>query len=279
MSIKINNLRHSYDTRKHALNGVDLSIEKGEYIAIIGETGSGKSTLVQHLNALLIPDEGNIVINDITITNNKRKNKRISELRKQVGLVFQFPEYQLFEETVLKDVSFGLKNFGYKQAEAEAKAKEALTKVGINESYYERSPFELSGGERRKVAIAGIISTNPDILVLDEPTAGLDAKATKEIMSLVKSMHEEGKTIILVSHDMELVVEHASRVIVLQEGKISFDGKPSEVFLNLDKAKGIEVPPLFELALKLKEAGFAIDLDEIKTVKDLVNQYISWRNR
>ena len=279
MSIKINNLRHSYDTRKHALNGVDLSIEKGEYIAIIGETGSGKSTLVQHLNALLIPDEGNIVINDITITNNKRKNKRISELRKQVGLVFQFPEYQLFEETVLKDVSFGLKNFGYKQAEAEAKAKEALTKVGINESYYERSPFELSGGERRKVAIAGIISTNPDVLVLDEPTAGLDAKATKEIMSLVKSMHEEGKTIILVSHDMELVVEHASRVIVLQEGKISFDGKPSEVFLNLDKAKGIEVPPLFELALKLKEAGFAIDLDEIKTVKDLVNQYISWRNR
>ena len=279
MSIKINNLRHSYDTRKHALNGVDLSIEKGEYIAIIGETGSGKSTLVQHLNALLIPDEGNIVINDITITNNKRKNKRISELRKQVGLVFQFPEYQLFEETVLKDVSFGLKNFGYKQAEAEAKAKEALTKVGINESYYERSPFELSGGERRKVAIAGIISTNPDVLVLDEPTAGLDAKATKEIMSLVKSMHEEGKTIILVSHDMELVVEHASRVIVLQEGKISFDGKPSEVFLNLDKAKGIEVPPLFELALKLKEAGFAIDLDKIKTVKDLVNQYMSWRNR
>lgn len=279
MSIKINNLRHSYDTRKDALNGVDLSIEKGEYIAIIGETGSGKSTLVQHLNALLIPNDGNLVINDITITNNKRKNKRISELRKQVGLVFQFPEYQLFEETVLKDVSFGLKNFGYKQAEAEAKAKEALSKVGINESYYDRSPFELSGGERRKVAIAGIISTNPDVLVLDEPTAGLDAKATKEIMSLVKSMHGEGKTIILVSHDMELVVEHASRVIVLQEGKISFDGKPSEVFLNLDKAKGIEVPPLFELALKLKEAGFAIDLDKIKTVKDLVNQYISWRNR
>ena len=277
MSIKITNLKHSYNSSRHALNGVDLLINKGEFIAIIGETGSGKSTLVQHLNALLIPNSGEVQVNNILVTSNKRKNKHITELRKQVGLVFQFPEYQLFEETVLKDVSFGLKNFGYKTSEAEAKAKEALRSVGIPESYYEKSPFELSGGERRKVAIAGIISCNPDVLVLDEPTAGLDATATREIMSLVKQMHKQGKTIILVSHDMELVTEYADRVVVLQEGLISFEGTPSELFMNLDKAVGIEIPPLFELAIKLKNRGVPLALEKIKTASDLVEQYLDWR--
>ena len=209
MSIKVNRVSHSYYKKTPnevlALDNVSLNIEDGSFVALVGETGSGKSTLVQHLNALLLPDNGTIDVNEYTIVSKKRKNKHLHDIRKHIGLIFQFPEYQLFEETVLKDVAFGRKNFGVKEAEALEKAKEALKLVKIDESYYERTPFELSGGERRRVAIAGILALDPDVLVLDEPTAGLDYEGSKYVMDLVKGLNNKGKTIILVTHDMDIV--------------------------------------------------------------------------
>ena len=200
MSIQVNHIFHTYFKKSPnavlALNDVSLEIKEGEFVAFVGETGSGKSTLVQHFNALLIPDEGTIEVNNYLITNNKRKNKKMNLLRKEVGLIFQFPEYQLFEETVLEDVGFGPRNFGASLQEANKKAKEALSQVGLDISYYDRSPFELSGGERRKVAVAGILALDPDVLILDEPTAGLDYQASKEMMELVEKLHQKGKTII-----------------------------------------------------------------------------------
>lgn len=273
MQIKINNLTHSYFKKTInevlALDHINMEIEKGSFIALVGETGSGKSTLVQHLNGLLLPDEGELEIEEYKITSNKRKNKKLHDLRKVVGLIFQFPEYQLFEETVLKDVSFGPRNFGFKEEEAIKKAKEALSLVGLDESYYERSPFELSGGERRKVAIAGILAINPDILVLDEPTAGLDYQASEEIMNLVKKFNEQGKTIILVTHDMNLVYKYASNAYLLKEGKIIFKGTPIELFSRHEEE--LELPNIFRLVNKLNENGFNIPLDEVRSLEDVIN--------
>lgn len=273
MQIKINNLTHSYFKKTInevlALDHINMEIEKGSFIALVGETGSGKSTLVQHLNGLLLPDEGELEIEEYKITSNKRKNKKLHDLRKVVGLIFQFPEYQLFEETVLKDVSFGPRNFGFKEEEAIKKAKEALSLVGLDESYYERSPFELSGGERRKVAIAGILAINPDILVLDEPTAGLDYQASEEIMNLVKKFNEQGKTIILVTHDMNLVYKYASNAYLLKDGKIIFKGTPIELFSRHEEE--LELPNIFRLVNKLNENGFNIPLDEVRSLEDVIN--------
>ena len=210
MAIQIKDLRYVYlpktPNTQVALDGVTLDIPDNAFAAFIGRTGSGKSTLVQNLNALLIPTSGEVIVDEFHIGPKKRKNKNIKQLRKHLSLVFQFPEYQLFEETVEKDVAFGLKNFGYKDKEALEEAHKALIAVGLDEKFFTKSPFELSGGERRRVAIAGIIAINPDILVLDEPTAGLDLKGAKDIMSLVEKMHKDGKTIIVVTHDMQLVM-------------------------------------------------------------------------
>ena len=271
MSIKVNRVSHSYYKKTPnevlALDNVSLNIEDGSFVALVGETGSGKSTLVQHLNALLLPDNGTIDVNEYTIVSKKRKNKHLHDIRKHIGLIFQFPEYQLFEETVLKDVAFGRKNFGVKEAEALEKAKEALKLVKIDESYYERTPFELSGGERRRVAIAGILALDPDVLVLDEPTAGLDYEGSKYVMDLVKGLNNKGKTIILVTHDMDIVYRYANRAVMLEKGKIIFDGEPVKLFK--EHGKSLDLPYLFDFASKLNDKGFKIPLDKIHNLEDV----------
>ena len=282
MAIQIKDLRYVYMPKSPnaqvALDGISFEIPDHDFAAFIGRTGSGKSTLVQHLNALLIPSSGEVIVDDFTITPKKRKNKRIKELRKHLSLVFQFPEYQLFEETVEKDVAFGLRNFGYKEKEALEEAHKALLAVGLDEKYFKRSPFELSGGEKRRVAIAGIIAINPDILVLDEPTAGLDVKGSHDVMSLVLKMYESGKTILMVTHDMELVMKYCKTVYVLKDGKLDYQGPVSTLFDNVGEDSAIEIPPLYKLAQKLKEKGAPIEIEKIKETKDLVNQIKHWRN-
>ena len=277
MAIQVKNLFYSYTKGINALEDINISFEKGSFTALIGETGSGKSTLVQNLNALLIPVSGEIHVDEFKVTKNKRKNKKIHQLRKKVAIVFQFPEYQLFEETVLKDVAFGARNFGLSQKDAEEKAKQALTSVGLNETFYQKSPFELSGGERRRVAIAGILAIDPEILVLDEPTAGLDAKGTSDIMSLIKEMHQNGKTIILVTHDMDIVMKYCQKAIVLHNGQVLYDGEPSYLFENYTEEMAIEVPALYRLGLALKKKGMNLDLSKIKNSDDLISQIQDWR--
>ena len=257
-----------------ALDNVSLEIEEGSFVAFLGQTGSGKSTLIQQLNALLVPQSGQITVDDFVITNKIKKLKHIKQLRKHVGLVFQVPEYQLFEETVEKDVAFGVKNFGIKEPEALERAHQALLSVGIDESYFKRSPFELSGGEKRRVAIAGILAINPDILVLDEPTAGLDPKGEEEIMNLVEKMHEQGKTIIIVTHDMNIVMRYCEKVFVLKHGQLVFEGDPFTLFNEDNEELSIEVPTLFELARKLKDRGLPLDIPQIRSVDDFVKQYM-----
>ena len=257
MAIQIKDLRYVYlpktPNANVALDGVTLTIPDNAFAAFIGRTGSGKTTLVQHLNALLIPTSGELEVDEFKIVSKKRKNKKIKELRKHLSLVFQFPEYQLFEETVEKDVAFGLKNFGVKNDEAIKLAHEALLSVGLDEKYFQKSPFELSGGERRRVAIAGILAINPDILVLDEPTAGLDVKGAKDVMSLVQKMHENGKTIIMVTHDMDLVMKYCNLVYVLKDGKLAYQGSTDKLFDQVGEDSAIEIPPLYQLAQKLKK--------------------------
>ena len=276
MSIKIENLSYVYlkktPNEVKALDNVSLEIPEKKITAIVGHTGSGKSTLIQTLNGLLIPSSGEVTIGDFKITNNPRKNKRIKELRKYVSIVFQFPEYQLFEETVEKDVAFGLKNYGYKQEEAIEKAHEALAKVGLDESFYKRSPFELSGGEKRRVAIAGIIAIDPEVLVLDEPTAGLDPLGSKIILDLITELNKNGKTIILVTHDMDIVMKYADHVVVINDSKIAFDGVPSDLFSGDVSSYSIEIPKLFLFSKMLQEKGLNIDLKTIHNIDDLFNQ-------
>ena len=283
MAIEVKNLFYIYGRKtpyqQTALDDVSLTIPTGSFVGLIGRTGSGKSTLVQNLNALLIPTQGEIIVDEFHIGNKKRKNKKIKQLRKHLSLVFQFPEYQLFEETVEKDVAFGLMNFGYKQNEAIELAHKALLSVGLDEKYFKRSPFELSGGERRRVAIAGILAINPDILVLDEPTAGLDVKGSKDIMSLVKQMHEDGKTIIMVTHDMDLVLRYTEQCFVLKDGKVTFSGSTNQLFDTISDDSAIEIPPLFKLAKKLKDRGAPINIENIKNTEDLIKQVNSWRKK
>ena len=281
MAIQVKDLRYVYlpktPNEQVALDGVSLDIPENAFAAFIGRTGSGKSTLVQHLNALLLPTSGEVIVDDFHIGNKKRKNKNIKQLRKHLSLVFQFPEYQLFEETVERDVAFGLKNFGVKEKEAIELAHKALLSVGLNEKYFQKSPFELSGGEKRRVAIAGILAINPDILVLDEPTAGLDVKGAHDVMSLVEQMHKDGKTIIMVTHDMELVMKYCNLVYVLKDGKLAYQGPVSKLFDTIDASSAIEIPPLYQLAQKLKDRGAPIEIEKIKSIDDLINQIKSWR--
>ena len=219
-------LKVNYD----AIKNVNLDINhEGEFIAIVGQTGSGKSTLVQHMNALLLPTSGKVVVFGQELP--PKKKEKINYLRQKVGLVFQFPEYQLFEETIIKDIMFGPKNFKNTEEEALEKAKKAAKIVGIDESLYQQSPFRISGGQMRRVAVAGILAMEPVILVLDEPTRGLDPKGRKDLMQIFNSLHQTyHKTIILISHDMDLVSEYAKRVIVLKDGCIVYDGKKEDLF-------------------------------------------------
>ena len=283
MAIEVKNLRYVYLPKTPnavvALDDVSLTIPEHSFAAFIGRTGSGKSTLVQMFNALLLPSEGEVLVDEFQITPKKRKNKNIKNLRKHVSLVFQFPEYQLFEETVEKDVAFGLKNFGMKHDEAIQKAHEALLSVGLDEKYFTKSPFELSGGEKRRVAIAGILAINPDILVLDEPTAGLDDKGARDVMSLVKKMHEDGKTILIVTHDMELVMRYCDLVFVLKDGKLAYSGSKDSLFDSIDSSSSIEIPPRYQLAQKLRERGAPINIKDIRDIDDLIKQIKGWRSK
>lgn len=253
-----------------ALKGIDLHIEDGSFVALVGRTGCGKSTLVQHINALLTPSTGEVQVDGFVSTSDKKKRtKKMSPLRKEVGLVFQFPEYQLFEENVLKDVSFGPKNFGRSKEEAIADAKEALSLVGLGKEFYDRSPFELSGGEKRRVAIAGILAIHPKYLVVDEPTAGLDPLGAKEMMDLFDEIHRHGTTIILVTHDMSLVLKHCDRCIVMKDGKIAKVCTPIELFEGDLEEYSLQIPPFFEFAKKLKDGGLDIDLSKCLDVDSL----------
>ena len=274
MGIILDNVSYTYQEgtpfASAALSDVSLTIEDGSYTAIIGHTGSGKSTILQLLNGLLVPTEGSVRVFDTLITPTS-VNKQIRQIRKQVGLVFQFAENQIFEETVLKDVAFGPQNFGVSVEEAEAIAREKLALVGIDESLFERSPFELSGGQMRRVAIAGILAMEPSILVLDEPTAGLDPIGRKELMTLFKKLHQDGITIVLVTHLMDDVAEFADQVYVIEKGKLVKNGKPSLVFQNVEFMEKIQlgVPKITRFAQRLAERGVSfkqlpITIEEFK---------------
>lgn len=281
MGIKVENLFYTYQKKASnstlALDNVSLSIEENDFVAIVGETGSGKSTLAQTFNALIIPDQGEVKVDDFIVSYKNRKSRKMRNLRKKVGLVFQFPEYQLFEESVEKDVAFGVKNFGVKNEEALEAAHKALNRVGLDESYYKRPPFELSGGERRKVAIAGILALDPDIIIFDEPTVGFDPASAKELMSLIVSMHQLGKTIIVITHDMDLVNEYTKKVIMMEKGKVVFEGTPSELFTHSQNNDCLDIPKVVKLAIALKDKGIDIDVNQIHGIDDLVNAIDKWR--
>lgn len=260
--IKFNNVSFKYNKKSpnQTLDNINLQINScDEFITILGHTGSGKSTLVQMMNALLLPDSGTIEIFDKTIKNNNKE--KISDIRKKVGLVFQFPEYQLFEETVLKDVMFGPINFGLSKEEAELKAKETCKLLNIKEELYNKSPFNLSGGQMRRIAIAGILACDPDILILDEPTVGLDPKGRLEILELLKEIQSKThKSIILVTHDMNVVATSSKRVLVMKEGKLIKDTTPKELFTNIEELKelNLDLPEVTKLAIKLKEDNLIV---------------------
>ena len=283
MGIQVKNIFYTYQKKAtnatQALMDVSLEIKDNDFLAIVGETGSGKSTLAQMFNALLIPDKGDVLVNDYVINYKNRKSRKLRGLRKQVGLVFQFPEYQLFEETVEKDVAFGVKNFGVKGEEALKRAQEALKQVGLDESYFKRAPFDLSGGEKRKVAIAGILAIDPDILIFDEPTAGFDPQSSKDLMNLITEFHKNGKTIIIITHDMDLVNTYTKRVVMLERGQVTFDGTPNELFSYIKGYDRLDTPSVIKVAEKLKEKGMDIDINQIHTNEDLVEAIKKWRNK
>ncbi len=279
MAITFKSLSYIYDEgmpyAHHALKDINLNIEEGKITAIIGKTGSGKSTLVEHLNALLVPSSGSLEIEDTIILPGK-KNKGLKALRKKVGLVFQFSEYQLFEETILKDVAFGPKNYGASEQEAIAKAKLALKMVGIDESYYETSPFDLSGGQKRRIAIAGILALEPKIIVLDEPTAGLDPKGSQEMIDLfVKLNKKAGITVILVTHDNEIVYNYADNTVLMADGEVKYSGNTLELFNDKEKVKEFNIlePKILSVKNALNEKGFKIP-SNVRTIDELA-KYLS----
>lgn len=263
MSIKIENLSYIYDAgmpfETVAVDNISLEIEKGEFVGLIGHTGSGKSTLIQTLNGLLIPTKGTVYVNGKNLLD---KDTKKANIRKKVGLVFQYPEYQLFEETVYKDIAFGPQNLNLKKEEIEKRVKASMALVGLDfDSISEKSPFELSGGQKRRVAIAGVLAMNPDVLILDEPTAGLDPKGRDEILEQIKNLNKINKvTVILVSHSMEEVANLVNRLIVLDQGKKVLDGSVREVFKEYDLLKkvGLGVPQVTALINALNKKGFDI---------------------
>ncbi|AIY82617.1 MAG: energy-coupling factor transporter ATPase [Clostridium baratii] len=271
MSIKIENLTHVYMANgpfeKKALDNVNLDIKDGEFIALIGHTGSGKSTLIQHMNGLLEATSGKIIVDGEDIT---QKGVKLSDVRKKVGLVFQYPEYQLFEETIAKDIAYGPTNLGLDEEEIDKRVRKSMEMVGLDyEVYKDKSPFDLSGGQKRRVAIAGVIAMEPKTLILDEPTAGLDPKGRDDILEQIQLLHSKyNMTIILVSHSMEDVAKIAQRVIVMNKGKVALEGTPAEVFKHVKELEeiGLGVPQVTYLMMKLRERGYKVS-DEVYTIE------------
>lgn len=264
MGITLENVDYTYQAgtpfEGRALFNINLSITEGSYTAFIGHTGSGKSTIMQLLNGLNVPTKGCVLVDDVKITADS-KNKEIKSVRKKVGLVFQFPESQLFEETVLKDVAFGPQNFGVSKEEAEDIARDKLAMVGIGQEFFDKNPFELSGGQMRRVAIAGILAMEPDILVLDEPTAGLDPKGRRELMTLFKTLHQNGMTIVLVTHLMDDVANYADHVNILEGGHLVRSGHPKTIFQDVAfmKSKQLGVPKITQFAQDLMDRGLKLE--------------------
>lgn len=279
MAIKVKNVNYTYGEGTayeiHALKNINLEIPDGQFVGLIGHTGSGKSTLVQHLNGLVRATGGRIYYNGRDIYG---ENFSMKDLRSKVGLVFQYPEHQLFEIDVLTDVCFGPKNLGFSKEEAEEKAKEALRMVGMGEEYYKRSPFELSGGQKRRVAIAGVLAMEPQMLILDEPTAGLDPKGRDEILDQISSLQKEkGITVVLVSHSMEDVARYVDRIIVMNQGEVRFDGTPKEVFRHYKEleAIGLAAPQVTYLMQELKAKGADVDTDAT-TIEEAADAIVKW---
>ena len=281
MSIQVRNLSHIYSKgmpdEQLALDNINFDIYDGEIVGVIGHTGSGKSTLLQHLNGLLKPHSGSIVVGNTDIT---KPGVLMKDIRKRVGLVFQYPEYQLFEETVAKDVAFGPKNLGLSDEEVEDRVKEAIALVGLDyEKIKDRSPFELSGGQKRRVAIAGVLAMKPQVLVLDEPTAGLDPGAHKEILDMIQEVHKvQNNIIIFVSHNMGDVADLSDKVMVMNDGKLLMVGTPNEVFGQKDRLAeiGLSVPPVTELMHELKDAGIPVNANilSLKEAEAEIYQYL-----
>ena len=282
MSIEFRQVFYTYSPKtpfeNEALNDVSLTIKDGSFTALVGHTGCGKSTLIQHLNGLLIPISGEVQVGDyINSHENRKMRKKIHDLRRKVGLVFQFSESQLFEETVESDVAFGPSNFGVKKDEALKIAHESLKLVGLNESFYKKSPFDLSGGEKRRVAIAGVLALKPDILVLDEPTAGLDPKGTRELLKLIKELNKKGTTIILVTHDINIVYQFASDVIVMDNGRVVKASTPGELFSEDVEKYSLETPMIQKVVKAATELGFKLDVSKITNIDTLVDELLKGR--
>ncbi len=264
MSIRVENLVHIYDkgmpTEQLALYNISFTADDGQMIGIIGHTGSGKSTLLQHLNGLLKPESGRIIIGDTDIT---QPGVSMVQIRKKIGLVFQYPEYQLFEETAAKDVAFGPKNLGLSEEEIDERVREAIELVGLDyEEIKDRSPFELSGGQKRRVAIAGVVAMRPEVLILDEPTAGLDPKAHRDVLTMVEEVHRRtGNITILVSHNMADIARLCDKVVVIDSGKLVTAGTPYEVFSKKEELRnvGLELPPVTQFTETLREKGIDIE--------------------
>ncbi|MBN2796200.1 MAG: energy-coupling factor transporter ATPase [Clostridia bacterium] len=277
MSIKIENLKYIYDPGTPyelvALDDINLEIKSGEIVGLIGHTGSGKSTLIQHLNGLLKPAEGSITVDNIILTKEKGQ---LRELRKNVGLVFQYPEYQLFEETVYKDIAFGPRNIGVPEEEIDGVVRDAMAHVGLDfDQISEKAPFELSGGQKRKVAIAGVLAMKPKVLILDEPTAGLDPKSRDELIEYIRLLHEKEQiTILFVTHSMDEVARLANRLIVMHKSKIVFDDLPKKVFKEVETLQniGLDVPEVSKLVHQLNQNGFKLneDIITLKSAQDAI---------
>mgnify|MGYP003256500377 FL=1 len=282
MSIQVKNLKHIYEKgmpgESVALEDITFFVEDGEFLGIIGHTGSGKSTLLQHLNGLLKPDEGTIEIGDTDIT---ASGSSMVEIRKRIGLVFQYPEYQLFEETVAKDVAFGPRNLGLGEEEIEERVREAIELVGLDyEKFKDRSPFELSGGQKRRVAIAGVIAMRPEVLILDEPTAGLDPKAHKDVLTMIEEVHRRtGNITILVSHNMADIAGLSDKVLVIDSGRMVTIGTPKEVFSHRRELSGVglDLPPITQLTESLRDRGMEIGetILSIDEAADRIAEYLN----
>jgi len=281
--LALNKVNYSYKNGKKVLNDISMEFEEGKLYAILGASGSGKSTLIQHLNGLLKPSSGEIIVNGFNITD---KDLNLTEIRKRVGIVFQYPEYQLFEETVEKDIAFGPGNLGLDEEEISKRVRKSMEAVGLDyETYKDKSPFDLSGGQKRRVAIAGVIAMNPEVLILDEPTAGLDPGGRDEIFNLIKKLHRDNNiTIILSSHSMDDMAKLAQTIIVMNHGKIEFMGTPREVFTSHAarlREIGLDVPQVLELATKLRNKGFDIrpDVLTVEEIKDEILNFMKGRKR